>query len=238
MSDVNEEEMKPRAGERVLYWGSGSPQAWRVMIALEEKQIDYRSVCIRFSSGILKNCLFFKQLNPRQRIPIFVDNTNNNAVVYESMAILEYIEKYYTNIPLMPEVPALFAIAQTRLHEAFEILSLIGEVIVYLRRVPVEKQSSTFIANKWTAVQKELDLWENYLQGSIYLVGKDPCVCDFALFTNLAYAVRCGLKLDGVFPNLANFYTTLCTRPSIDKTWPPHWKSTYGQPVLSVCYNI
>jgi len=246
-----------RQGERVLYWGSGSPQgiiiyinlfsfhkykfdmrrndiAWRVLIALEEKQIAYRSVCISFSSGVLKSAQF-RQLNPRMRVPVFVDGTTG-AMMYECAAILEYLEKFYPN-SLLPNDPMQYAMAQTRLHEANEVLSTVGEMVVYLRRVPVCKRTPEAVEMKWNLFEQEIKLWETYLDGRIYLVNNDaPCLCDFVFFTNIAYAVRCGLQLDGLYPRLAMFYVRMCARPSIEKTWPPHWKTTYGFSVLAKCH--
>jgi glutathione S-transferase len=37
-----------------IYWGSGSPFAWRVLLALEIKNIPYTSRLIEFSRGSTK----------------------------------------------------------------------------------------------------------------------------------------------------------------------------------------
>jgi hypothetical protein len=37
--------------ERVIYWGSGSTPAWRVLACLEEKNLTYNSKLIEFSKG-------------------------------------------------------------------------------------------------------------------------------------------------------------------------------------------
>lgn len=39
------------ATERKLYWGSGSTPAWRVLIALKEKGLEFDSKLIEFSKG-------------------------------------------------------------------------------------------------------------------------------------------------------------------------------------------
>ncbi|OWZ13162.1 hypothetical protein PHMEG_00013569 [Phytophthora megakarya] len=274
----SEEEMlrlAPLPHERVVYWGSGSPQAWRILIALEEKKLPYRSVCVSFSSGVLKSA-FFRALNPRMRIPVLVEppvelppptesaaektltpkskvaeaamgisrlmthsTTQHRTIVYESGAILEYLEKKYANAPCMPAAPALYAVAQSRLHEANEILSVVGDLVVYLRRFPLEKRNPAVVNAKWASVENELSLWEAYLDGHQFLVDSEvPYLCDFTLFTNVAYAVRCGLQLDGLYPRLAMFYVRLCARASIEATWPPHWRTTFGSKVLTktCCY--
>ncbi|KAF1787537.1 Thioredoxin-like fold [Phytophthora cactorum] len=274
---ASEEEMlrlAPLPHERVVYWGSGSPQAWRILIALEEKKLPYRSVCVSFSSGVLKTP-FFRALNPRMRIPVLVEplelpprevkqagetldpkskvaeaamgisrlmthsTSQYRTVVYESSAILEYLEKKYPEAPCMPASPALYAVAQSRLHEANEILSVVGDLVVYLRRFPHEKRNPAIVNAKWASVENELSLWELYLDGHQFLVDPEaPYLCDFTLFTNVAYAVRCGLQLDGLYPRLAMFYVRLCARASIETTWPPHWRTTFGSKVLTkaCCY--
>lgn len=143
------------------------------------------------------------------------------TIVYESGAILEYLEKKYPEAPCMPASPALYAVAQSRLHEANEILSVVGDLVVYLRRFPQEKRNPAIVNAKWASVESELSLWESYLDGHQFLVDPEvPYLCDFTLFTNVAYAVRCGLQLDGLYPRLAMFYVRLCARASIETTWP------------------
>lgn len=39
------------AAQRTLYWGSGSTFAWRVLIALKEKGLDFESKVIEFSKS-------------------------------------------------------------------------------------------------------------------------------------------------------------------------------------------
>lgn len=264
--------------------------AWRVLIALEEKGVPYRSVCVSFSSGVLKSP-FFRALNPRMRVPVLVEpvdsllssasssttdtsakatdssNSSNSSsaapvgspevaaiahgishllamphartVVYESTAILEYLERAFPHTPLLPRASlAAFATAQSRMHEANEILSVVGDLVVYLRRFPLDKRSASVLAAKWTSLEAELALWESYFDAHrVFLVDAEtPYVCDYTLFTNIAYAVRCGLQLDGLYPRLAAFYSRLCARASIDKTWPPHWRTTPGATVLTKCF--
>lgn len=240
--------------------------AWRILIALEEKRLPYRGVCVSFSSGVLKSP-FFRSLNPRMRIPVLVEPVDGaatesergdspgggddsgvasslsrlspfRAVIYESSAILEFLERKYPAPACMPRELPRFAVAQSRLHESNEILSVVGDLVVYLRRFPPEKRNPALVDAKWATVENELRLWEAYLDGHQFLADADtPFLCDFVLFTNIAYAVRCGLQLDGLYPRLATFYMRLCARPSIDKTWPPHWRTSFGSKVLTKCFR-
>jgi glutathione S-transferase len=51
-------------------------------------------------------------------------------------------------------------------------------------------------------------------------------MADAVFFPYLAFFVRLGLKLDDRYPNLKGYYERLKDRPSIQKTWPPHWKAS------------
>ena len=83
----------------VLYYGSGSPYAWRAWLALEQKGVPHELKTMSFAAGDLKTAEF-SALNRRRRVPVLVDD---GFVLYESAAIVEYIEERW------PEGPPLFA---------------------------------------------------------------------------------------------------------------------------------
>ena len=72
-----------------LYYGSGSPFAWRVQLALEHKALPYERTILSFSAGDTRKPEFLA-LNPRHRVPVIVDG---DFVLYESNAIVEYLDE-------------------------------------------------------------------------------------------------------------------------------------------------
>jgi hypothetical protein len=70
----------------------------------------------------------------------------------------------------------------------------------------------------------------------LYLAGPghDVSLADFSFFPNLAYMVRLGLQLEGRYPNLLGFFQRMSTRKSILATWPPHWLTSRGLPMLRI----
>ena len=84
----------------VLYYGSGSPYAWRVQLALEHKALPYERKVLSFSAGDTKKPEFLA-LNPRHRVPVIVDG---DFALYESNAIVEYLDDAYAGRgqPLFP----------------------------------------------------------------------------------------------------------------------------------------
>ena len=84
----------------VLYYGSGSPWAWRVQFALEHKALEYERKVLSFAAGDTRKPEFVA-LNPRHRVPVIVDG---DFVLYESNAIVEYLDDAYAGRgqPLFP----------------------------------------------------------------------------------------------------------------------------------------
>jgi glutathione S-transferase len=71
-----------------FYYGSGSPYAWRVWLALEHKGIPYTLKLMSFDTGDFEKPEFSK-INPRRKVPAIVDD---GLALYESSAIVEYLE--------------------------------------------------------------------------------------------------------------------------------------------------
>ena len=74
-----------------LYYGSGSPYAWRAQLALEHKALPYELKVLSFSAGDTRKPEFVA-LNPRHQVPVLVDG---DFTLYESNAIVEYIDEAY-----------------------------------------------------------------------------------------------------------------------------------------------
>ena len=98
-----------------LYWMSGSPFAWRVHLVLEEKGLPYESVLLTASKGELKTPEHLAR-SPRGKVPALEDD---GVTLWESTAIVEYLEERYPTPPLLPGDPAArdgFARAVAFLH--------------------------------------------------------------------------------------------------------------------------
>ncbi|KAA0152551.1 hypothetical protein FNF29_03778 [Cafeteria roenbergensis] len=215
----------------VLFWGSGSPPAWRVCAVLLEKGVDFDGRRVQFDSGFLKTPEFLA-LNPRGLVPSLIDG---DLVLYESLAILHYLEDKYPAVRLIPKEPAAKARCLMRMQEANNASSAAGEVVYYVRRTRPESINFPYLRCKFAVLAEELKLWESYLAGAEYLAGPGQGVslADFAFFPNLAYMVRLGLELEPNYPNLKAYFCRMCARKSILASWPPHWLKSHGLPCLS-----
>jgi len=82
-----------------IFWGSGSPFSWRVLLGAEIKGLAYESRLLEFSKGHMKT-LEFLQMNPRGRVPVIRDD---GFVLFESLPILEYLDAKSPEVPLFGE---------------------------------------------------------------------------------------------------------------------------------------
>ena len=97
-----------------LYYGSGSPYAWKVWLALEHKQLPYELRTLSFDSRE-NRAPEYLGLNPRGKVPTLVDG---DFALWESTVILEYLEDRYPARPLLPADPQTRAIARRGIAEA------------------------------------------------------------------------------------------------------------------------
>lgn len=77
-----------------------------------------------------------------------------------------------------------------------------------------------------------IKLWLQGLVGKDYLCGSEFTMADVFFYPFLAFLVRSGATLSA-FPELKKYYDKVSARPSVQATWPPHWKEGPGQDILS-----
>src|SRR5438132_8598301 len=85
-----------------FYYGSGSPVSWRVQLSREEKGLAYEPVLLSFEKGEHKSPEHLAR-SPHGKVPALEDD---GVSLYESSAIVEYLEERYPRTPLLPPDPA------------------------------------------------------------------------------------------------------------------------------------
>jgi hypothetical protein len=84
-----------------VYWGSGSPYSWRVLLALAHKGLEYRSHLLQIAMQEQKSPHMLA-MNPRGRVPTLKDG---DYVVFESLAVMYYLDRKYPAKPLFGNSP-------------------------------------------------------------------------------------------------------------------------------------
>ena len=215
-----------------VYWGSGSPFAWRVLLALEVKQIPYESKRLNFSDEDLKSAEFLT-ISPRGKVPAIRDG---EFTLSESIAILRYLEDK------QPQ-PVLFGDSAT---ERGQIWCSIMECVSYLEPLVIGFARPVFmnqLAGKRNSViaargqiEKELSRLENTLNDSEYLVNNRLSAADITFYTPLKFVARVAAKENTAeisaslrdiaqhYPNISAWCKRIETIPGYDRAYPPHWK--------------
>jgi glutathione S-transferase len=198
-----------------FYYGSGSPYAWRVRLALEHKGVSFNLKTMSFAAGDLKTAQY-AALNPRRRVPVLVDE---DFVLYESAAIVEYIEERWS------AGPPLFA---DNVRERATQRRHVREADQYLARF-IERTATDGVTDEVRSdLRHELDYWETVIAGD----DGDGALSavDFTLYPLIALLSRIANRTPGFDfatscgPRLAAWQDRMRALPVVQSTWPPHWK--------------
>ncbi|XP_077404206.1 glutathione S-transferase A-like [Vanacampus margaritifer] len=205
-----------------LFWGSGSAPCWRVMIALEEKNLQgYDQKLLSFDKMEHKSAAVLA-INPRGQIPSFKHGDN---VLNESYAACFYLESQFKSqgTNLIPDVPAKQALVYQRTFEGLTFYDKLGAVIYYEYYVPEGERLASAMKRNCQTLVTELQLWEGYLnKAGPHMAGTSFTLADVIIFPTVANLFRFGLSAER-YPKLAAYYALLKDRPSIKASWPPHW---------------
>lgn len=215
-----------------LWWGSGSPFSWRVMLALEHKRLAYESHPLQFSKQEHQSPQMLA-MNPRGRLPVLKDG---DYVVFESLAILYYLDLKYPEHPLFGRTP----------EEAGVIMRVINEFQAYtetdLGRITQAIFSGSLardreaITNAMHIAAREARTIELRLSKSNWIVGEDVSAADFVLYPWIKLLLRAlqrpearelssrFLPIDANYPALARWLTRLEALPGYERAYPPHWR--------------
>jgi glutathione S-transferase len=215
-----------------LYWGSGSPFAWRVMLTLELKGLAYESKLLEFSKNEHKAPAYL-QLNPRGKVPTLKDG---DFVVYESLAIMSYLDRKYPKPPLFGETAEETGLIWRALAECESYIVGAGDRVVRpifsgkgLDKVEEIKEAAE-------TLRREFKMLDRSLAGSQWLVGDRISAADIGVFPMIQLLLRAASKeaarpfslgfvpLARTFPNIATWAQRVEALPNYQRTYPPHWR--------------
>jgi glutathione S-transferase len=215
-----------------LWWGSGSPYSWRALLALEYKQLPYVSHLVQFAKQEHKSPQMLR-MNPRGRVPVLKDG---DYVVYESLAILEYLDRKYPQPPLFGST-AEEAGTITRVICEYQSYAEehIQKIIYAILFQGVEGRLEE-IERAMNVVGGEARTIEQRLSNSSWLVGEAFCAADIVIFPGIQMLLRALerreaqelrarlLPLDANFPAIATWIRRIEALPGYERTYPPHWR--------------
>ena len=216
-----------------IFWISGSPFSWRVLLAAEVKGVAYESRLLSFDKAEHKTPEY-RKLNPRGRTPFLHDG---DFVLTESLALMVYLDRIGSG-------PPLFGASPQETARVFEVLSEITNDFERLGIAFAEPILSGTAVDAGPApilkaagkLRGELMHFEARLTNHDYLAGGTVSAADLAGYTGFMLALRAAhkdiakdldlqlLPLEEHYPKIAEWTKRMETLPGYDKCYPPHWR--------------
>ena len=215
-----------------VYWGSGSPFAWRVLLTLEVKRLDYESKLLEFSKGENKAPAYL-QLNPRGKVPTLKDG---DFVVYESLAIMAYLDRKYPAPPLFGKTAEDAGLIWRAISECESYLVSAGDKVVRPVFFGKGLEKVEEIQQAAQTIRQELKTLDERLASSHWLVGEQISAADIAVIPLVQLLLRAASKeaaqplnlgllpLAQTYPNIARWVQRVEALPNYQRTYPPHWR--------------
>jgi glutathione S-transferase len=215
-----------------LYWGAGSPNAWRAMLALEFKGLQYDSKLLEFSKQEHESPEMLA-MNPRGKVPVLKDG---DIAIYESVAILAYLDKQHSDKPLFGNTAFETGLIWQRV---FEFQNYVCESIAGIVRPVFQNKVTekiTSLNESVIEVETEFKVLNAQLETSDYVAGNSMTAADIVLFPFVQALSRAMVlpeadslnlkfkQLQKFYPNITKWIKRIESISGYDKTFPPNWK--------------
>jgi glutathione S-transferase len=192
-----------------LYAHPFSNNSMRPQISLEEKQLDYEYVKVDLFKGEHKKREYLA-INPRGQVPALVDG---NVRIYESVAIVHYLEHRYPQPSLIPSEPKAMATCFRLIGEFNQKLdptNIFGSVKFGGKR-------RAELGDRIEKLLTECRIWEGYVGAGPYFTGEAFSIADIVVLPFFGTIID-GLGLPKTdYPNLHVWYERCKLRPSVAK---------------------
>jgi len=200
-----------------LYEAVVSSASFRARIALNLKGLAYESVVydLRAKQHLTDE---YRKVSPLRTVPALVDG---GITLFESMAIVEYLDETHPQPPLLPRAPAdrarVRALAQLVACDIHPLNNL-----RVLRWLSHELKADDAARDKWYAhwIQEGFQALEPLLPPSgSFCFGAEPTVADICLIPQVSNALRYKVDL-GPYPRIARIHQGCMKLPAFAKAAP------------------
>jgi glutathione S-transferase len=193
----------------------GTPNGHKISIALELLEIPYKLVELSFEQLAAREDWFVK-INPNSKIPVIVDHSNEDYVVFESGAILLYLARHYDpEHKLWPKDDKLqFDVIQWVMFQMSGIGPYFGQAhhFVYASPEKIEYATNRYV-NEAKRLLTVLDL---QLEGRKYIVSDQLTIADVITYSNVGFVQHLGIDYND-YPNVKNWLYSLDKHPKFIK---------------------
>jgi glutathione S-transferase len=195
-----------------LYSHPFSTYTRRVRIALKEKSIPCEEVFVDMAARKHREPEYLG-LNPYSRVPTLVDD---DLVLFESTAILNYLEALYPQPPLIPADRKGRALVDMHMKLCdLQFTRQAGAIVFPKRFMPKERWDEALFAQMRADIGKHLQILDGQLGDNDYVVGNryslvEVCYTPFVAFFELMEVTPP--------PRIAAWSKRILSRPSAQQT--------------------
>lgn len=207
---------------RILHTYFRSSAAYRTRIAMSLKGLDAEHVFIHLNrNGGEQFGDAFKAINPHALVPVLSDD---GVQISQSLAIIEYLDEVYPQVPLLPSAPVDRAfVRQLSLGIACDIHPINNlRVLKYLTGSMgvSEEKKSEWIAH-WITLGLEAIEAQIQQRGKVgaFCLGDTPTMADCCLVPQVFSAQRFNVDLSGC-PTLTAIFNTCQALPAFAAAAP------------------
>ena len=189
-------------------YSSATPNGRKITIMLEELDVKYNVIPIsldkkeQFSEN-------FSKISPSNKIPVIVDN-ENNQIIFESGAILLYLAKKFDKLL---DKKNYWDVVQWLFFQMAYVGPMLGQAHQYLFYNPGKSQ---FAEEKSMGYAKHIyEILNNRLSNKDY-IAENYSIADIAIWPWVARFERHQINIKD-YPNVLRWYVLISKRPAVTR---------------------
>ena len=228
-----------------FYRSEGDPCCWRVALALEFKRLPYVSHSLHLGLQEHKSPQMLA-LNFRGQLPVLRDQ---DYVVFESLAILYYLDRKYPDPPIFGRTPEESGVI---MRVICEYQSYAEPPLKHLARTLLDDRPQAAspdalrgadgravgesLAEAMHRVAGEARTIEQRLSRSEWVVGETFSAADMVIYPDVRLLLHAlqrpeahelaarFLPTESNYPAIGRWLERVARLPGHDRTWPAHWR--------------
>lgn len=217
-----------------IFWGSGSPFAWRVLMTAALKSVPYESRRLQFTEKEHKAPAYLA-INDRGEVPTLRDG---NFVLTESLAIMTYLDAAYPDPPLFGRSSQATGLIWRWISVFMYHFEPLADRIIAPVLGGLLDASEDDIRVAAASLHSEFSRLEESVEGSLWLAGDNISAADIIGHSDLEFLLRIvgrdevkRLKIgyddmEYRYPSITAWGDRMTRIEGYDKAYPPHWRTS------------